>query len=761
MTAINAPQPMIPAGSGPLAPVGYAPPAVGAPASEPTGMTARDLWRVVKQRKLLITVVFVAAYLVVVGATVVTYKFWPLWASEAFIVLQPEMKGPLEPTRAIVPKEYVLQELSTEAALIKHPKLLLSVLELPEVKNTEYYQSFGDKFEKCLDDFERKLSAVPVRDTYLVRVSIALPSRSEAKDLVNTVARRHVEDRKARSTDEGQARLDQLKRTLAGGRGELEKVRKDIGSLREMQDMPALESQHNVLEGNLAVLNNTMSELKAREADTQAQLMVVNGMDPRNLPISAEMRLIIESDPQLRFYRQQVEGLDVQIEALLKTSYGPEHRVMKQLREQRDSVFAREMARREELIDDLRARQIEMLQQDQARINRMMLQIGEEITEREAKQRDLDSAIQKMRSLLSDEERLSDELVTVGEAVRAAENALAVARSEGRLTWIPAPREAFLPSRPNFIIYLGGGLILAALLALGLAFLREYTDQAIRTPLDVARFGHVSVLGTIPRLDDEEADVDAIEQATRLAPHSLVAEAFRQIRTNLTFSGPLASQQVLLVTSPRPEDGKSATAINLAVTFAQGNQRILLIDCNFRRPVLRAAFRNTRPEGLSNVLVGQLPLAQAVAHTELANLDVLTSGPMPPNPAELLSSPQMHSLLAAARQSYDRILLDGPPCLLISDALVLATQADAVLLVARAANSSKGALRRAREQFARINARVIGAILNGVQARPGGYFRQQYREFYEYTNEEIIPHELPSGAPELEGPPENQDNHSA
>ncbi|HEX9109734.1 MAG TPA: CpsD/CapB family tyrosine-protein kinase, partial [Longimicrobiales bacterium] len=202
--------------------------------------------------------------------------------------------------------------------------------------------------------------------------------------------------------------------------------------------------------------------------------------------------------------------------------------------------------------------------------------------------------------------------------------------------------------------------------------------------------------------------------------------------------------------------GKTAVAINLAVTLAQGGQRVLLIDCNFRRPGIRAAFKRTRPEGLSNVLVAQLPFAQAVTHSELANLDILTSGPMPPNPAELLGSTQMRALLTTARQTYDRVLLDGPPCLLISDALVLATETDAVLLVARAANSSKGALRRAREQFTRLNARVIGAILNGVQARAGGYFHEQYREFYEYTNDEVIPHELPAGPPELEGPPEDR-----
>ena len=283
-----------------------------------------------------------------------------------------------------------------------------------------------------------------------------------------------------------------------------------------------------------------------------------------------------------------------------------------------------------------------------------------------------------------------------------------------------------------------------------MAFLREFTDQAIRTPIDVARYGHLSVLGSVPLLDDEEADVEEIELATRRAPHSLVAEAFRQIRAHLTFSGPLLSQQVLLITSPRPEDGKTATAINMAVTFAQGNQRVLLIDCNFRRPRIRSTFPETRAEGLSNVLVGRNSLAEAISKTDLPNLDVMSSGPMPPNPAELLGSPHMRDLLIEAKKHYDRVLLDGPPCLLISDALVLATQVDATVMVARAASGPRVPCAGPASNSNASTPASSAPMLNGVQARPGGYYRQQYREFYEYTSDEVVPQELPGGPPEIE-----------
>jgi capsular exopolysaccharide synthesis family protein len=329
----------------------------------------------------------------------------------------------------------------------------------------------------------------------------------------------------------------------------------------------------------------------------------------------------------------------------------------------------------------------------------------------------------------------------------------ATAPKAARLAVVQSPRQAVDPSRPNFKLWLGGGVALALLGAVGLAFLREMTDKAVRTPIDVARYGRLSVLGCVPQLDDEQADLDTIELATRRAPHSLVAEAFRQVRANLVFSGPSEAQRVLLITSPGPGNGKTATAINLAVTLAQSGQKVLLVDCNFRRPAIRNAFAGTRAEGLSNLLIGQAKLEQLITRTEIPNLDVLSSGPMPPTPAELLGSTYMRDMIAQAKAHYDRVIFDGPPILLISDSLVLSIQVDGVIVVARAVDNTKGGLRRARDQLEKINARVLGAVLNGIQARAGGYYKQQYRDFYDYASDETIPAELPGVSTEQEDEP--------
>lgn len=756
MSTMDGYRQIIPAGQAPAAPAApYQGPLAASTEEEAAGLGAKDVWRIVKQRKVLIIATFCIAYLLAVAATVITYRFFPAYPAEAFVQLVLPVADWGKPQETIVPKDYITGRLATEAARIRNPAVLQEVLALPEIKETYFYRWYEGNFDKCLHDFEKMLGVFPVRDTHLVAVTIAIKDPKEARLIVNEVVKRYVARSKSALTDEGREKLESLKNTQAMVTAELTNVRNRVRALRQQRDMPALESERDVMVDAIAVLTNTMAELKARAADVEAQFATLRGGDPRNLPLSNEMKVIVEADPVLRYYRQQVEQLDIQL-ASLAQMLGSEHRQIQVLKVQQAGYFSKETQRREELIEDLRGRQVESLQQERARIRNMIGEVHEQLIERENTQRDLDGAIQTFQNLTNDEGRLSKELEQVSVALREAENMLDVQRREGRLQPLLSAREAYWPSRPNFPLFLGGGFVLSLLVAVGLAFLREFTDQAIRTPLDVLRHGHLSVLGSVPLLDDEQADVDRIEVATRRAPHSLVAEAFRQIRAHLTFSGPLLSQQTLLITSPRPEDGKTATAVNLAVTLAQGNQRVLLIDCNFRRPSIRATFANARAEGLSNVLVDHKTLEDVITKTDLPNLDVMTSGPMPPNPAELLGSGPMRELLAAVKQRYERVILDGPPCLLISDAMVLATQVDATIMVARAASSAKGALRRAREQFQRINARIIGAVLNGVQARPGGYYRQQYREFYEYTSEEVMPQELPGGAAELRGGPESE-----
>ena len=716
-----------------------------------------DAWRIIKQRKLLIIVTFIVLYLLVVAVTLLVLKFAPAYPSEAIL----ELKAP--PSEAISVVEAPLHPdimgalLETEARKLSSLGLLADVLKQPAIKETRFYKWYDNDIAECLYDLQEMISSTPIPNTQLIRVSLACADADEARLIVQTTINRFMNKFKDESTDESRITLEALKVTRAGLARQLADKQKAMADFQAIADVPALETGSGAIQHEVATLTTSLAQLQTESAYYESQLDFVQGVDPRKLPITPEIQVFIEADPILRFYRSQVENLDIEMQVLTTKRLGKNHRQIEELQVRRQGYLEREVARREELIDTLRDRQLEQLRQTTAAFRLMQVKLGEQLEDANARQRDLDRNLSEFLALAKDELRLQQELTQIEMKVQEAEHMAQSQQSQQRLSLVQSPQRAIRPSRPDYFLFLGGGFVLAAIGSLGLAFLREFTDKAVRTPVDVARFGRFSVLGTIPLLDDEEADVDEIEDATRKAPHSLVAESFRQVRANLLFSGPPESQRVLMLTSAGPGDGKTSAAINLAVTFAHSNQRVLLIDCNFRRPAIRAAFPDTRPEGLSNVLIGQATLDEVVTHTDLPNLDVVSSGPMPPRPSELLGSKYMTDLIEQAKQKYDRVIFDGPPALLISDALVIATQVDGVILVARAVHNTKGALKRAREQLDRINARVLGAILNGVQARPGGYFREQYREFYDYVSDETIPQELP-GMPSASPLPNDSDN---
>jgi len=286
--------------------------------------------------------------------------------------------------------------------------------------------------------------------------------------------------------------------------------------------------------------------------------------------------------------------------------------------------------------------------------------------------------------------------------------------------------------RPKPALSLFMATIVGCLLGLGGAVAAEHRDRSVRDRKDVGRVTGGAVLGLIPELRAE-----ARTGASRIPAHwffngrhvrpSLVnrisagdpaVEAYRSLRTNLLFSRIEQPPRVVVFTSPMPGDGKSTTALNLALVLAQQGQRVLLVDADMRRGVLNEVVKAAREPGLSEVLFGKLPFASAVTSVqpkEGVQLDFLPSGIWPPNPAELIASARMHELLASARESYEMVILDAPPLNLVTDAAVLGTHCDGVVMVARAGITEEAPLEYAVEQLASVHAPLLGTVLNGVE----------------------------------------------
>ncbi|MBT9177406.1 MAG: Tyrosine-protein kinase YwqD [Firmicutes bacterium] len=209
---------------------------------------------------------------------------------------------------------------------------------------------------------------------------------------------------------------------------------------------------------------------------------------------------------------------------------------------------------------------------------------------------------------------------------------------------------------------------------------------------------------------------------------SRVAESYRVVRTNIQFASLETQVKTMLVTSTAPREGKSTTAANLAIAFAQTGSRVLLVDADLRRPTLHKVFRLSNPVGLTNLLTQSVAPEIALRDVGVPNLRVVTSGPIPPNPAEVLGSSRMRDLINNLKQSFDYILLDSPPTLAVADAAILTAFVDGVILVIAVAEVSMDKARKAKAQLQGVNAKILGVVLNGLESDS----REDHHYYYYY-----------------------------
>jgi capsular exopolysaccharide synthesis family protein len=209
-------------------------------------------------------------------------------------------------------------------------------------------------------------------------------------------------------------------------------------------------------------------------------------------------------------------------------------------------------------------------------------------------------------------------------------------------------------------------------------------------------------------------------------PKSQAAEAFRTLRTNIQFSALDDQVKTIVATSSQPSEGKSTIVSNLAITTAQSGKKVLLIDCDLRKPVVHKKLGLSNQEGLTSLLAREKKLEECIKTTEVPNFYVITSGPIPPNPAELLGSKKMKKLIEELSSVFDMILIDAPPVLAVTDAQILATLCDGVVFVASYGEADKHAVVRAKELIDKVGAKILGVIINKVPAEAKNYYYYNY-----------------------------------
>lgn len=269
---------------------------------------------------------------------------------------------------------------------------------------------------------------------------------------------------------------------------------------------------------------------------------------------------------------------------------------------------------------------------------------------------------------------------------------------------------------PQPVRNLGLGLVLGLLLGIGLATARELLDTSVTTAEDVADVTPAPMLGHITT----DAGAVKVTPQEALSGTTAWAESFRVLRTNMQYVEVDHDQKVFVVTSSMPSEGKSTTAVNLAITMALASQRVALVECDLRRPLIARRMGLDGAVGTTSVLIGKVDLEDAMQAYGDTGLQVLACGPIPPNPSELLQSQAMENLLKQLREDFDIVLLDAPPLLPVTDAALLATQTDGALVVVRHGKTRQDELSHAVERLDAVDAKVLGVVFNMVPARGAG-----------------------------------------
>ena len=327
----------------------------------------------------------------------------------------------------------------------------------------------------------------------------------------------------------------------------------------------------------------------------------------------------------------------------------------------------------------------------------------------------------RLETALSQFRQMYASLLTSYEQVRVAESG-----SISSVVQIEAATLPERPIRPRIVFNTVLAACLGLLTAIGVAFLMEALDDTLN-PDDVVSVLGLPVLGVIAHYQASNGIPVAAD-----SPRSPVSEAYRSLRTNIQFASVDHPLRSLLITSPSPEDGKSTVAVNLAIALAQSGRNTILVEADLRRPQVHKKLKLPNRTGLSSIFVQpQVELNGTIQSTAIANLSAITSGDLPPNPSELLSSKKMKEIIDLVQDHFDLILIDTPPILAVTDAAALATRVDGTVLVVKPGITKLAACKQAIEQLVRVGANVLGVVLNDIEVSRSRYKYGYYRGYYQ------------------------------
>ncbi|NIA21580.1 MAG: polysaccharide biosynthesis tyrosine autokinase [Anaerolineaceae bacterium] len=742
-------------------------------ASDVIGALRRHLWMII----LLFIVVSGAG----IALTVYLWIAKPVYQAEAYIKVSPgymgsRAAGGVETRADVLPSNLIEQFINSQVSLVRSDAVLRMALDPTIYKriisdldpaserimsgsgaaaerdaNTELRrrtERIAKNLPLLLGSSEAKVvrlkKKIDVRNPYrtmYIRISLVGRERQLIADVVNNVAESYMlayrDDRKLRE----RTLMSGLKLQRKELRGPLESAARALNELRKQAGAISLGGNRLDVAGELRFYEQERAKVGLELIAAQLlerQLLQAPDAEGNEVPLQAkptpEMEFMMQGDATLGRLRDALAALAREKGILAGQGYGPGHRMVianeAQIKRTEEEIKARET----ELISILVRRQAEEIKGRVAGVTEQYRAINQRYNEARAKAQELVKQAVAYERLNRQYESLQNHMDMINQAIIQQSIESEVSANSVSIQEPATRPEVDDKAGPSLMVYIPGCVILGLVISIGLALLVELIDNRVRTPLQVIRNVQMTVLGTVPDRKEDAATsrLEDLSLVTTQAPQSLMAESFRQLRTALLYSTD-TELKTLLVTSPRAGEGKSTVASNLAITLAASGCRVLLVDTNFRQPMVHRAFDLPNSIGLSSVLARLNSFDEATQSTTIANLDCLCCGPVPPSPADLLGSEAMQNLLAEAQQKYDNVILDGTPVLVVTDAHVLCGMVDGVAMVISSSQTPRGVALRTKRMLLGFRARLLGAVLNRVRAQKGGYFREAYKSYYDYA----------------------------
>ena len=720
--------------------------------------TMREYLRVLIKRKWMVIGVVTGIFMAVAVASL---RQTPIYEAASQIVINKADSNLVTFKDSVPVVDYYDQsDLDTEVRILQSDLMALQVIrQLNLDKRAEFggqadqkqpnlvadpLQTDSNRTSALLGSFRGNLHVTLIPNTRIIEIHYTSTDPQLAASAVNTLAATYVEQNFKTKFESTMQASDWLSKQLVDLQMKVETSQEKLVRYQKEHEIFGVDDKQNIITEKLDELNKEMTAAEFDRMQKEAVYRQTQSNDP--VAISAAIGADATgggtgaASALLDKLREQQASLRIQV-ADLSTQFGPSYPKITQLNNQLKEIDHQLQSETNKAVDHLKGQYLAALQRENMlresfdKQKQEANKLNESAIEYSILKRDVDSNRTLYEGLL---EKLKEAGVTAG-------------LRSNNFRIINAARVPTSPSEPNIPRNLAFALVLGVISGVGLAFLLENLDNTVRTPEQAQAISGLPSLGMIPLGSKSgsrgstgnrlalTASKEVVETVTQVRPQSQMAESYRALRTSLLLSNLGAPPKVIMVTSARPQEGKTTTSINTAIVLAQKGVRVLLVDADLRRPSFHKTLGMGPRSGLSNVLTGSANLQQTITTSPiLPNLFIMPAGTPPPNPAELLASSNMRDLIVELRALYDHIVIDTPPTLSVTDAVVLSPRADATILVIRSGQTTKPALRRARDILMQVNAHVAGVLLNAVDlTSPDYYYYYEYQGKYgQYYHED-------------------------